>query len=53
MRITNVLLKQHRGWLMKIKWKIQGKRVVIDTGVVKSLEANNIFARDAATLFGV
>lgn len=38
---------------MKLKWRIQGKRSLIETGAQKSLEANNIVVKDAAVLFGM
>lgn len=47
MKFTNILLKQHNGWLFKLKWKFQGKRNVLDTGVVTSLQNRGIAVNDA------
>lgn len=47
MRLTNVLLKQHNGWLQKLKWKIQGKRNILETGVASNLQKRGIAVRDA------
>lgn len=47
MRLTNILLKQHNGWLQKIKWKIQGKRNILDTGVITKLQKRGIVVSDA------
>lgn len=47
MKLTNFLLKQHNGWLAKLKWKYQGKRNVFDTGAVTSLQNRGIAVVDA------
>jgi predicted GNAT family acetyltransferase len=47
MRLTNILLKQHNGWLQKLKWKIQGKRNIYETGIAASLQKRGIAVRDA------
>ena len=47
MRLTNCLLKQHNGWLQKLKWKIQGKRTILQTGVDMKLQQRGIAVRDA------
>lgn len=53
MRITNALFKQHKGWLQKLKWKIQGRRKIYDDGIAKSLESQNLEIKDATVEFGL
>lgn len=47
MKLTSILLKQHNGWLFKLKWKYQGKRHVFDTGALSSLQNRGIAVVDA------
>lgn len=53
MKLTNVLLKQHRGWWQKLKWKYHGKRMVYNDGTEKILSERGIVVKDAVTLFGL
>lgn len=46
MRITNVVLRQHIGWMFKKHWKVQGNRTPIDAGAESVLKARGITAID-------
>ncbi|XP_063627943.1 large ribosomal subunit protein mL37 [Cydia splendana] len=47
MRITQVLNRQHIGFMFKKHWKIQGNRVPIESGVADKLKAKGIPVVDA------
>lgn len=47
MRITNALWKQHLDFMFKQHWRVQGKRVPIDTGTEAHMQALNIPVVDA------
>lgn len=46
MRITNVLFRQHLGFMMKRHWRIQGKRTPTETGAQMALEARGMKVLD-------
>jgi large subunit ribosomal protein L37 len=46
MRITNVLFRQHIGFMTKRHWRIQGKRTPTDSGALAALEARGIKVTD-------
>lgn len=47
MRLTQVLNRQHIGFMFKKHWLVQGKRVPIDTGLEEKLKAQGIQVEDA------
>lgn len=47
MKLSQVLNRQHIGFMFKKHWIIQGKRVPIDTGVEDYLKAKGIPVEDA------
>ncbi|XP_026743157.1 39S ribosomal protein L37, mitochondrial [Trichoplusia ni] len=47
MRLSQVLNRQHIGFMFKKHWVVQGKRVPIDTGVEDVLKAKGIPVEDA------
>ncbi|CAH0400498.1 unnamed protein product [Chilo suppressalis] len=47
MKLTQVLNRQHIGFMFKKHWLVQGKRVPIDTGVEDYLKAKGIPVEDA------
>ncbi|XP_075982545.1 mitochondrial ribosomal protein L37 [Anticarsia gemmatalis] len=47
MRLSQVLNRQHIGFMFKKHWIVQGKRVPIDTGVEEQLKAKGIQVEDA------
>lgn len=47
MKLSNVLYRQHVGFMFKKHWLVQGKRVPIDTGIEESLKAKGIPVEDA------
>ncbi|KAG8228472.1 hypothetical protein J437_LFUL009337 [Ladona fulva] len=42
MKLTNILFTQHLGRMFKNHWKVQRKRVLVDTGAEKFLKENGI-----------
>ncbi|XP_028165329.1 39S ribosomal protein L37, mitochondrial [Ostrinia furnacalis] len=47
MKLSQVLYRQHIGFMFKKHWMIQGKRVPVDTGVEDALKAKGIPVEDA------
>lgn len=47
MKLSQVLKRQHIGFMFKKHWIIQGKRVPIDDGLEASLKAKGIEVQDA------
>lgn len=47
MKLTQVLNRQHIGFMFKKHWLIQGKRVPIDTKVEEYLKSKGIPVEDA------
>lgn len=47
MKLSNVLYRQHVGFMFKKHWLVQGKRVPIDTGIEECLKAKGILVEDA------
>ncbi|CAH2094628.1 unnamed protein product [Euphydryas editha] len=47
MKLSQVLLRQHIGFMFKKHWIVQGKRVPIDTGVEEYLKQKGIPVEDA------
>lgn len=46
MRLTNVLCRQHIGFMFKKHWRIQGKRTPMETVAKAELLAKNIIVKD-------
>ncbi|CAO1438750.1 unnamed protein product [Diamesa hyperborea] len=46
MRLTNVLFRQHIGFMFKKHWRIQGKRTPLETVSKSELLAKNIIVKD-------
>lgn len=49
MRLTNVLCRQHIGFMFKKHWRIQGKRTPLETVAKSELLAKNIIVKDPKT----
>lgn len=47
MRLSQVLNRQHIDFMFKKHWRVQGKRVPIDTGLEEQLRAKGIPVEDA------
>lgn len=47
MKLTQVLNRQHIGFMFKKHWLVQGKRVPIDTGLESILKEKGIPVQDA------
>ncbi|KAK9509844.1 hypothetical protein O3M35_004747 [Rhynocoris fuscipes] len=47
MKRSLILFQQHTGRMFRDKWKVQGKRVLIDTGALKELKLRGIAVEDA------
>lgn len=47
MRLTQILNRQHIGFMFKKHWVVQGKRVPLDTGIEAELREKGIPIEDA------
>ena len=52
MRLTNVLCRQHIGFMFKKHWRIQGKRTPMETVAKSELLAKNIIVKDPKIYVG-